>query len=132
MLRNSARDVDFCRKHAQAYAAAYDDVTEDDRVAYGHHYVNLIEFEEPQFWPDHSRVFLPWLAQRRECQRHGFTGREVIKLMRKHDCTIRDLAKRMSITIKRIREVRRDGLACPLSARDWLEAITGTDPGRLN
>lgn len=33
--------------------------------------------------------------------------------------------------MKRIREVRNSGLSHAGSARDWVQAITGTDPGEL-
>lgn len=51
--------------------------------------------------------------------------------MRVHRVKIRELSQRMGITMKRIREVRDAGLTDPLSIRDWIEAVTGTDPGRL-
>jgi len=50
--------------------------------------------------------------------------------MRKHKVTIRALAKKMQITIKRVREVREKGLRGP-SVRDWMEHITGNDPGPI-
>ena len=57
------------------------------------------------------------------------TGRQIVSLMRKHRVTIRELARRMQITLKRIRQVREKGLDDPGFARDWIEHITGTDPG---
>ena len=60
------------------------------------------------------------------------SGREIIKLMNRHHITIRELSHRMGITMKRIREVRRDGLRDPGFIRDWIEAITGDDPGPIN
>ena len=42
---------------------------------------------------------------------------------------IRDLAQRLGMTQRRIRECRRAGLGNPHAVRDWLEAITGHDPG---
>ena len=56
-------------------------------------------------------------------------GREIRTLMRKNKMTIRDLSAKMGITMKRIRQVRSAGLACPFAVRDWTEAITGADPG---
>jgi hypothetical protein len=57
------------------------------------------------------------------------TGPELIALMRRHKITIRALAQRMDIPLARVRQVRQHGLTCPLAVRDWLEAVTGTDPG---
>ena len=57
------------------------------------------------------------------------TGREIASLMRKHRTTIRELAQRMQITQKRIRQVRECGLEGPELSRDWIQAITGVDPG---
>ena len=37
----------------------------------------------------------------------------------------------MTLTQKRIRQVRAEGLIDPLSIRDWLEAITGEDLGQF-
>jgi len=57
------------------------------------------------------------------------TGKEITALMRRHKVTIRQLSRRMGITQKRIREARAAGLADAAAARDWVEAITGKDPG---
>ena len=51
--------------------------------------------------------------------------------MRVHKVTIRELSRRMQITMKRIREIREIGLEDRYSIRDWVEAITGEDPGQL-
>jgi hypothetical protein len=56
-------------------------------------------------------------------------GSVLCTLMRRHRCTIRTLAQRLAIPMRRIRQVRQTGLACPFAARDWVEAITGQDPG---
>lgn len=53
------------------------------------------------------------------------TGKELCSLMRKHKVTIKELAKRTQITMKRIREVRAEGLKDEDAIRDWKEAITG-------
>jgi transcriptional regulator with XRE-family HTH domain len=53
------------------------------------------------------------------------TGREIASLMRKHGVTIREIADRMGITLKRVREVRTNGLNCPHYVRDWTDAICG-------
>lgn len=57
------------------------------------------------------------------------TGVELCRWMRRFRTTIRDLAQRLGITQRRIRECRRVGLGNPHTVRDWLEAITGHDPG---
>ena len=56
------------------------------------------------------------------------SGDEVRRLMRLHKVTIRGLAQDMQITMKRVREVREKGLKGP-AVRDWIEHITGHDPG---
>ena len=58
-------------------------------------------------------------------------GPEIVKLMNRHHVTIRELSGRMQITMKRIREVRRDGLHDRHAIRDWIQAITGQDPGPI-
>ncbi len=57
------------------------------------------------------------------------TGAELCRWMRRFRTTIRDLAQRLGMTQRRIRECRRAGLGNPHAVRDWLEAITGHDPG---
>lgn len=59
------------------------------------------------------------------------TGKEIVGLMRKHGVKIRSLAYRLDTTLKRIREIRSKGLSCPLAVRDWIQAITGDDPGPI-
>ena len=51
--------------------------------------------------------------------------------MRVHNVTIRELVVRMQITMKRIRDIRVIGVDDRYSIRDWLEAISGVDPGEL-
>lgn len=65
------------------------------------------------------------IAQRRPT----LAANDLRRLMRSHKCTIRELAQRTGISMTRIREVRSNGLVCPLAARDWIEAVTGQDPG---
>jgi len=57
------------------------------------------------------------------------TGAEVCAMMRRHRITIRELAMRMDITLKRVRHVRRYGITSGVVARDWCEGIWGRDPG---
>ncbi len=59
------------------------------------------------------------------------SGKELCRLMRKHKVTIEALAFRIGVTQKRIRAVRASGLDDALAVRDWLQAITGTDPGPI-
>lgn len=60
------------------------------------------------------------------------SGNDVIRLMRKFRVTIRDLSLRTGITQKRIRQVRSAGLDSRNAVRDWIEAITGKDPGPVS
>lgn len=55
------------------------------------------------------------------------SGKEVIRLMRKHKVTIRDLKSRFQITLKRIREVRAIGVV-GFHAEEWTFLITGSWP----
>jgi hypothetical protein len=50
----------------------------------------------------------------------------VVRLMRGHKVTIRRLAARMNITMKRVREVRAQGVKGECMSLDWYEAITQT------
>lgn len=59
------------------------------------------------------------------------TGPQIITMMRKHRVTISGLAQRTGITQKRIRQVRERGLSDPMTIRDWIQAITGEDPGPI-
>lgn len=63
---------------------------------------------------------------------YALSGRMLKKLMRSHKVTIRDLKSSTGITMKRIREVIRSGLTDRNDARDWVQEITGTDPGLRN
>jgi len=45
------------------------------------------------------------------------------KSMRANHITIRQIADHMQITIKRVRQVRNYGVSCPVSVRDWRQAI---------
>jgi len=58
-------------------------------------------------------------------------GEHVVSLMRRFRVTIRALSARMDLTQKRIRQVRGSGLTNRNAIRDWIEAITGEDPGDL-
>lgn len=53
-------------------------------------------------------------------------GRYIMKLMRRHRITIKSLAKRMNITQKRVRQVRKEGVCGSCMCLDWFEGITGT------
>jgi hypothetical protein len=60
-----------------------------------------------------------------------YTGKHICTLMRRHRLTIAALAQRMGISQTRVRQVRAQGLTCPHYLRDWIEAVTGSDPGAL-
>ncbi len=57
------------------------------------------------------------------------SGKHVRHLMRINQATIRSLAAKMDITIKRVRHVRQHGTSNSYITRDWIEAIHGRDPG---
>ena len=59
------------------------------------------------------------------------TGPILCRLMRRHHVTIRTLAQRLGVPMCRVRLRRRHGIDDRHVARDWLEAITGQDPGML-
>ena len=59
------------------------------------------------------------------------SGKELRHMMRKHRVTIAELAHRTGITQKRIRRVRTEGIFDSLVVRDWIQAITGSDPGPI-
>jgi hypothetical protein len=59
------------------------------------------------------------------------SGDEIKSLMRRNKKTISGLAFTMGITQKRVREVRERGIEDKNGVRDWLEFITGEDPGPL-
>ena len=61
----------------------------------------------------------------------SLTGPDVVRLMRKHRMTIAGLALRLGFTQKRVRLIRSAGIQDPHVIRDWMEAITGEDPGPL-
>lgn len=60
------------------------------------------------------------------------TGAAICRAMRRHRVTIRDLAGRLQMPQRVVRMRRRDGIQTAAAARDWLEAITGKDPGPLH
>ncbi len=60
------------------------------------------------------------------------TGAILCRLMRRHHLTIRLLAQRLDIPMTRVRRRRQEGIDNRHVARDWIEAITGQDPGMLH
>ena len=60
------------------------------------------------------------------------TGPTLRRLMRRHHVTIRTLAQRLGVPMCRVRLHRQHGIDNRHVARDWLEAITGQDPGMLH
>ena len=59
------------------------------------------------------------------------SGRDLRTLMRRHRVTIRALAQRMNIHMTRVRYRRLHGIDDWNVLRDWVEAITGADPGAV-
>ena len=51
---------------------------------------------------------------------------EVCRLMRQHHQTIRGIATRWNLTLKRVREVRAQGVRGEAFVRDWLEILSTT------
>ena len=60
------------------------------------------------------------------------TGKELKKLMRINKVTIRELKRRTGICLNRIRYRLTVGLDDGGLIRDWVEAITGKDPGPIS
>jgi len=60
------------------------------------------------------------------------SGPTLCHLMRRHHVTIRTLAQRLGVPMTRVRIRRQQGIADRHVARDWIEAITGQDPGMLH
>jgi hypothetical protein len=60
----------------------------------------------------------------------NLTGSMIIRLMRQHRVTMRDIKARHGVTLKRIREVRTKGVR-GFAAEEWFMIITGKwpDPG---
>ncbi len=61
----------------------------------------------------------------------SLSGKEVTALMRKHKVKIDSLAFRLGTSQKRVRQIRDTGLTDVLAIRDWIQAITGVDPGPI-
>jgi hypothetical protein len=59
------------------------------------------------------------------------TGPTLCALMRTAHVTIRDLATKLQIPMTRVRRRRLHGIEDPYTARDWLQAILGRDPGPI-
>jgi hypothetical protein len=62
---------------------------------------------------------------------YKLTGAMVCRLMRKHGVTIRGLAQKFNITMKRVREVRAEG-ARGFAANEWHFLLTGEWLDRLD
>jgi len=55
---------------------------------------------------------------------YQLSATEVRRLMRHHQKTIRGIATRWNLTLKRVREVRARGVQGEAFVRDWLEILT--------
>ena len=53
------------------------------------------------------------------------TGEEIRKLMRNYRWTIRSLATTYKITMKRVREVREQGVRGRVATLEWMQMIAG-------
>ena len=71
------------------------------------------------------------VQQSRVTPRWHLSGPDLCRLMRRHRVTIRTLAQGMDIPMTRIRSRRLHGIQDWLILRDWVEAITGVDPGAV-
>jgi hypothetical protein len=79
-----------------------------------------------------TRTFL-WQAMQTKTSpqaRTFLTGPQLVGLMRQYRVTIATLAQRLRTTETRVRHLRGFGLG-RFEARDWMQAITGHDPGAL-
>jgi hypothetical protein len=61
----------------------------------------------------------------------SLSGRDLCWLMRQHRVTIRMLARCLDLPMTRVRYRRRQGIEEWHILRDWVEAITGVDPGAV-
>jgi len=61
----------------------------------------------------------------------SLSGAEIVRLMRKHKVTIEAIAFRLGTTQKRVRKIRNTKLDDPLAVWDWIQAMTGEDPGPI-
>jgi hypothetical protein len=59
------------------------------------------------------------------------SGYDLCTLMRRHRVTIRMLAQRLALPMTRVRYRRRHGIEEWNVIRDWVQAITGADPGAV-
>ena len=57
------------------------------------------------------------------------TSEDIVRLMRKHRITIPILASQLGLSQRRVRLLKHTGLTDAAVIRNWLEAITGQDPG---
>ena len=57
--------------------------------------------------------------------KNQITGEEIKKFMRDYRWTIRSLATTYGITMKRVREVREQGLRGRVATLEWMRMITG-------
>ena len=57
--------------------------------------------------------------------KNQITSEEIKKLMRAHGWTIRSLATTYKITMKRVREVREQGVRGRVATLEWMQMIAG-------
>lgn len=68
-------------------------------------------------------------AQQNAAATARLEGSTIVGLMRKNKLTIRQLKAKHCLTLKRIREVRRDGVT-GFRAQEWVFLITGHWPSQ--
>ena len=51
--------------------------------------------------------------------------------MRCYHVGIRELAQKLDVPIRRVRQVRAEGVQGEAYVRDWIQAVTGLDPGAV-
>ncbi|MGH8644349.1 MAG: hypothetical protein ACREX4_07790, partial [Gammaproteobacteria bacterium] len=58
-------------------------------------------------------------------------GSRIETLMRCYRVGIRELAKRLVVPMRRVRQVRGEGVQGEAYVRDWIQGVTGLDPGAV-
>jgi len=59
-------------------------------------------------------------------------GNHMETLMRCYRMGIRELAQRLDVPMRRVRQVRAEGVQGEAYVRDWIQGVTGLDPGPVD